>query len=96
MAITKSVLPLVMLVALVSQSQLITAQFQAQTCSSSLSSLNVCAPFAVPGSSSSTTPSPECCGALQAIDHDCMCSTLRIASQIPTQCNLPPLNCGGN
>ncbi|XP_057774436.1 stamen-specific protein FIL1-like [Salvia miltiorrhiza] len=61
------------------------------TCSSTLSSLNVCAPFVVPGAAAN--PSPDCCGALQAINHDCLCSTLRIASRIPVQCNLPPLAC---
>lgn len=68
------------------------AQQVQSTCSSSLSTLNVCAPYVVPGASSN--PSSECCGALQAVTHDCLCSTLRIASRIPVQCNLPPLNCG--
>ncbi|KAG8390297.1 hypothetical protein BUALT_Bualt01G0068900 [Buddleja alternifolia] len=69
-------------------------QSSAQTCSSSLAGLNVCAPFVVPGGTASTTPSSDCCGALKAVDQDCMCSTMRIASRIPALCNLPPLNCG--
>ncbi|KAI3458185.1 hypothetical protein Pfo_014848, partial [Paulownia fortunei] len=89
MAAMKSVFPLVMLIVVVAQTQLIT-QSQAQTCSSSLASLNVCAPFVVPGG---TTPSSDCCSALQAVDHDCLCSTLRIASRMPAQCNLPSLSC---
>ncbi|KAL2227106.1 UNVERIFIED_CONTAM: Stamen-specific protein FIL1 [Sesamum indicum] len=64
----------------------------AQTCSSSLASLNVCAPFAVPGAA---PPSADCCAALQGVDHGCFCDTLRIASRIPAQCNLPPLACAG-
>ncbi|XP_057788185.1 stamen-specific protein FIL1-like [Salvia miltiorrhiza] len=62
------------------------------TCSSSLSSLNVCTPFVVPGATAAN-PNADCCGALQAVNHDCLCSTLRIASRIPAQCNLPPLSC---
>ncbi|KAI3471108.1 hypothetical protein Pfo_027771, partial [Paulownia fortunei] len=87
----KSVIPLVMLVVLVAQNQFIITQSQAQTCAATLASLNVCAPFVVPGVG--TNPSSDCCGALQAVDHDCLCNTLRIASRIPAQCNLPPLSC---
>ncbi|KAL3834484.1 hypothetical protein ACJIZ3_009220 [Penstemon smallii] len=81
-----------MIVLLIAQSQLMT-QSEAQTCSNSLASLNVCAPFVVPGATN-TAPSSDCCTALQAIEHDCLCSTLRIASRMPSQCNLPPLTCG--
>ncbi|XP_047973120.1 stamen-specific protein FIL1-like [Salvia hispanica] len=63
----------------------------AQPCSSALSALNVCTPYVVPGAVGN--PSPDCCGALQSINRDCLCSTLRIASRIPAQCNLPPLTC---
>ncbi|GMY07104.1 LTP_2 domain-containing protein [Fagus crenata] len=66
---------------------------QAQSCTTELSSLNVCAPFVLPGTSNSN-PSANCCGALQSVPHDCLCSTLRIAAQLPSQCNLPPLACG--
>ncbi|KAL1550772.1 stamen-specific protein FIL1-like [Salvia divinorum] len=61
------------------------------TCSSALSTLNVCTPFVVPGAVGN--PSSDCCGALQSIDRDCLCSTLRVASRIPAQCNLPPFTC---
>ncbi|PIN11929.1 hypothetical protein CDL12_15472 [Handroanthus impetiginosus] len=91
MASMKSVFPLVILIVLMSHNQFVTKS-DAQSCSSTLSSLNICAPSVVPGAS--TTPSSDCCAALQSVDRDCMCNTLRIASQIPTKCNLPPLNCG--
>nr|Q38737.1 RecName: Full=Stamen-specific protein FIL1; Flags: Precursor [Antirrhinum majus]CAA40553.1 FIL1 [Antirrhinum majus] len=92
MAAMKSIVPLVMLTVLVAQSQLIT-QSEAQTCSASLANLNACAPFVVLGAA--TTPSSDCCTALQSVDHECLCNTLRIASRVPAQCNLPPLSCGG-
>ncbi|XP_022734821.1 protein MEN-8-like [Durio zibethinus] len=66
---------------------------KAQSCANVLTNLNVCAPFVVPGATE-TNPSSECCGALQSVQHDCLCSTLTIASRLPSQCNLPPLNCG--
>ncbi|KAK8537115.1 hypothetical protein V6N13_042065 [Hibiscus sabdariffa] len=62
------------------------------SCTSQLISLNVCGPYVVPGTIE-THPSPQCCGALQSVQHDCLCSTLRMASQLPSQCNLPPLYC---
>ncbi|KAB2011817.1 hypothetical protein ES319_D09G046000v1 [Gossypium barbadense] len=66
---------------------------KAQSCSTELTNLNVCAPFVVPGATQ-TNPSPDCCAALQSVQHDCLCSTLSIASRLPSQCNLPPLTCG--
>ncbi|KAG5533762.1 hypothetical protein RHGRI_027819 [Rhododendron griersonianum] len=80
------------LIALVVQTQAQT--YSAQTCSAQLGNLNVCAPFVFPGATN-TNPSPDCCTALQAVEHDCLCSTIRISARIPTQCNLPPLSCGG-
>lgn len=80
---------LLLLIALVVQTQ---SNAQRQSCSSELSTLNVCAPFVVPGNNGN--PSSECCGALQAVEHDCLCSTLRIASQLPTRCNIPSTSCG--
>lgn len=74
----------VLLMASLSQSQL-------QSCSTQLGNLNGCAPFVLPGA---TNPSPECCGALGAVQQDCLCSTLRIASTLPSLCHLPPLSCG--
>lgn len=64
----------------------------AQSCAAELSNLNRCAPYVLPGTAA-TTPSPECCGALEAVRHDCLCSTLRISSRLPSQCNLPPITC---
>ncbi|OIV98918.1 hypothetical protein TanjilG_07353 [Lupinus angustifolius] len=61
-------------------------------CTSHLSNLNVCAPFVVPGAAAA--PSAGCCEALQAVNRDCLCNTLRIASQLPSQCQLPSLGCG--
>ncbi|XP_021764882.1 protein MEN-8-like [Chenopodium quinoa] len=62
------------------------------TCASQLGGLNTCAPFVVPGQANAN-PSAECCGALQSVNHDCLCNTLRVASQLPASCNLPVLNC---
>lgn len=64
-------------------------------CSNQLNNLNACAPFVVPGAPN-TNPSPDCCGALQAVNHDCLCNTLRIASQLPSQCQLPSPRCGNH
>ncbi|CAK9136803.1 unnamed protein product [Ilex paraguariensis] len=83
---------LVMIIALVVlQTQV--AESQAQTCSGELSNLNVCAPFVMPGTGANANPSSDCCGALQAVDHDCLCNTIRIASRLPSQCNLPAVTC---
>ncbi|PWA98402.1 S-adenosyl-L-methionine-dependent methyltransferase [Artemisia annua] len=67
------------------------ARTNGQVCPMQLGNLNVCAPFVVPGSTE-TIPSKDCCLALQAVDHDCLCNTIRIASRLPTQCNFP-LSC---
>ncbi|KAL6581550.1 Guanine nucleotide-binding protein alpha-3 subunit [Orobanche minor] len=92
MASMKSLLPLIMLIVLVTQNRIVIETQAQNTCATSLTSLNVCTPFVVAGAV--TSPSSDCCGALQSVDHDCMCNTLRIASRIPAQCNLPPLTCG--
>lgn len=63
-----------------------------QSCPAQLSNLNVCAPFVVPGAPA-TAPSSDCCNALQSVSHDCLCSTLRIASSLPAACRIPPLSC---
>lgn len=89
----KSVLLLVMLILVVAQTQVVMIKAQAN-CASALTSLNTCAPFVVPGAAT-TTPNSDCCTALQSVDHDCLCNTLRIAARIPTQCNLPALSCTG-
>ncbi|KAA8533761.1 hypothetical protein F0562_031278 [Nyssa sinensis] len=71
-------------------------QSQAQiSCSTELGNLNVCAPFVVAGAAN-TNPSPECCGALQAVEHDCICNTLRVAARLPSLCNLSPVTCNVN
>lgn len=81
---------LVLLTVAAVQSQTAKAQ---STCVTELTNLNVCAQFVVPGTTQ-TTPTAACCGALQSVQHDCLCSTLRISSQLPSRCNLPPLDCG--
>ncbi|KAJ0466196.1 putative bifunctional inhibitor/plant lipid transfer protein/seed storage helical [Helianthus annuus] len=68
------------------------ARTHGQTCPNQLGTLNVCAPFVVPGSTDAT-PSSECCLALQSVDRDCLCNTVRIATTLPTQCNFP-VTCG--
>ncbi|MCD7472951.1 hypothetical protein HAX54_014389 [Datura stramonium] len=65
------------------------------TCSASLNNLNVCAPFVVPGTTN-PSPSADCCSALQSLDHECLCNTLRISARLPSQCNLPPISCVAN
>ncbi|PKI35794.1 stamen-specific protein FIL1 [Punica granatum] len=93
MANSKSVLPFLLAITtmLVIQGYLID-QAMSQSCPAQLSNLNVCAPFVVPGAPT-TAPSSDCCNALQSVSHDCLCSTLRIASRLPTQCQIPPLSC---
>ncbi|TKY45129.1 MEN-8 protein [Spatholobus suberectus] len=71
------------------------AKAQSSTCSSQLSNLNVCAPFVVPGAPN-TSPSATCCSAIQAVDRGCLCNTMRIAFQLPSQCQIPSLACGTN
>ncbi|KAI3808828.1 hypothetical protein L1987_24789 [Smallanthus sonchifolius] len=68
------------------------ARTHGQTCPNQLGNLDVCAPFVLSGSTD-LLPSSECCLALQAVDHDCLCSTIRVASRLPTQCNFP-VSCG--
>ncbi|KOM54961.1 hypothetical protein LR48_Vigan10g085300 [Vigna angularis] len=94
-AAAKSVLgcQLALLVLLVVGNVSLMARAQRSACTTELSNLNVCAPFVVPGSSN-TRPSSTCCNALQAVDRDCLCNTLRIASQLPSQCRLPSVTCG--
>ncbi|XP_009783380.1 protein 108-like [Nicotiana sylvestris] len=93
MAAMKFIVSLVLL-AVVLQSRVIECQGQ-MTCSVSLNNLNVCAPFVVPGTTN-PTPSADCCSALQSVDHECLCNTLRISARLPAQCNLPPLSCAAN
>ncbi|CAN8302201.1 unnamed protein product [Cochlearia groenlandica] len=64
----------------------------AQSCNVHLSGLNVCGEYVVPGADN-TNPSAECCNALQAVPSECLCNTLRIASRLPTRCNVPALSC---
>ncbi|KAK7380264.1 hypothetical protein VNO78_32772 [Psophocarpus tetragonolobus] len=71
--------------------QMVKAQNRA--CTDELSNLNVCAPFVVPGAAN-TNPSATCCSALRAVDHQCLCNTLRIASQLPSLCQIPSFACG--
>lgn len=66
---------------------------RSQNCVAEINSLNVCAPFVVPGQADNT-PSAECCNALQQVNQGCLCSTIRISSRIPVACRLPPLSCG--
>ncbi|KAJ6748020.1 PROTEIN YY1 [Salix purpurea] len=56
---------LLLLVALAVQTQL----SQSQQCTSQLNSLNICAPFVVPGAPN-TNPSSDCCNAIGALQHD--------------------------
>ncbi|KAK9039838.1 hypothetical protein V6N11_015024 [Hibiscus sabdariffa] len=81
-----------LLVLVVAVAQLQSQTVESQSCPTELTSLNVCAPFVVPGAAV-TNPSIDCCNALQSVHHDCLCSTLQIASRLPSQCNIPPLTC---
>ncbi|KAH9677969.1 AAI domain-containing protein [Citrus sinensis] len=84
---TKAAL-LLLLIAVAVQTQMT----HSQSCTSELTNLNSCAPYVVPGVAT-TTPSSDCCAALQSVDRDCFCNTVRIAARLPSQCNLPPLSC---
>ncbi|XP_077248567.1 protein LIM3-like [Tasmannia lanceolata] len=66
---------------------------RAQNCSADLINLNPCAPYVVPGSTSTNDPSPQCCSSLEQVNHECLCSTIRIITRIPSFCNLPPITC---
>ncbi|KAF3640846.1 Stamen-specific protein FIL1 [Capsicum annuum] len=93
MAALKSVLSLVLLTILITvvlQSKVI--ESQGQTCSASPGNLNMCAPFVLPGTSN-PGPSEDCCSALQSLDHECICNTLRVAARLPSRCNLSPIAC---
>ncbi|CAJ1952670.1 unnamed protein product [Sphenostylis stenocarpa] len=90
-AAPKSVLVCAVLVVLVVADLSLMARAQSNACTNELSNLNVCAPFVVPGAA--TKPSAPCCNALQAVDRQCLCNTLRIASQLPSQCQLQSLAC---
>ncbi|KAG9156166.1 hypothetical protein Leryth_015573 [Lithospermum erythrorhizon] len=92
-SILSSIVPLLLLLIVV-QSQTHIVKAQAQSCSTSLGNLNVCAPFLFPGASN-TNPSDQCCSAIQATDHDCLCNFLRVSARLPTQCNLPIPSCSG-
>ncbi|XP_019095837.1 PREDICTED: protein 108-like [Camelina sativa] len=63
-----------------------------QSCNAQLSGLNVCGEFVVPGADR-TNPSAECCNALEAVPNECLCNTFRIASRLPSRCNIPTLSC---
>ncbi|VVB15677.1 unnamed protein product [Arabis nemorensis] len=63
-----------------------------QSCNVHLSGLNSCGEFVVPGADK-TNPSAECCTALEAVPSECLCNTLRIASRLPSRCNIPTLSC---
>ncbi|OMO97919.1 hypothetical protein COLO4_14273 [Corchorus olitorius] len=92
MAAVKSVVfSLLVVLVVVATVETQTAKAQSATCSNDLTNLNTCAPFVVPGAAN---PSPACCSALQAVQPDCLCNTLRIASQLPSRCNVQPFNCG--
>ncbi|XP_058086724.1 protein 108-like [Magnolia sinica] len=75
------------LLALMAHTQVV----QSQNCTAELIDLNSCAPYVVPGATAS--PNSQCCSAVREVNHDCLCNTMRIVSQIPTQCNLPPITC---
>ncbi|KAK4280389.1 hypothetical protein QN277_012018 [Acacia crassicarpa] len=67
------------------------AQEDTSSCTNGVSRLTACEPFVVPGNNSA--PSTECCSALGGVNHDCFCNSLRMAYQLPSQCQLPSFNC---
>ncbi|CAE6235814.1 unnamed protein product [Arabidopsis arenosa] len=87
---SKSFMKVVVMVALV----LVVAAtvVDGQSCNAQLSGLNVCGEFVVPGADR-TNPSAECCNALEAVPSECLCNTFRIASRLPSRCNIPTLSC---
>lgn len=96
-SLVSSVLSMLIIILLVVvQNQVGVVDGQADTCSAGLANLNVCTPFVVVGSTNPPPPNAECCNALQSVNRDCLCSTLRVASRLPSQCNIPPLTCPGS
>ncbi|XP_054804013.1 protein MEN-8 [Prosopis cineraria] len=92
MASTLARAVVVMAVALMAAVAIEKAEAQSDgNCANGVSRLTVCAPFVVPGNNSA--PSAECCSALGEVDRDCLCNTLRVAYQLPSQCHLPSFNC---
>ncbi|KAF8380312.1 hypothetical protein HHK36_027794 [Tetracentron sinense] len=73
---------LLLLIAVAGQTQMARSQ---PSCSTELSNLNSCAPYVMPGTQD-TNPGTECCNALTGVDQNCLCSTIRIAARLPTQC----------
>ncbi|OEL31243.1 hypothetical protein BAE44_0007736, partial [Dichanthelium oligosanthes] len=59
-------------------------------CVPQLNRLLACRAYLVPGA---PDPSPDCCGALSAVSHECACSTMGIINSLPGRCNLAPVNC---
>ncbi|CAN7066355.1 unnamed protein product [Brassica rapa subsp. trilocularis] len=85
---SSTIMKVVVMVAVV----LVATVVDGQSCNTHLSGLNVCGEFVVPGADT-TNPSAECCNALEAVPSDCICNTFRIASRLPTRCNIPTLSC---
>ncbi|KAI3909482.1 hypothetical protein MKW92_049105 [Papaver armeniacum] len=68
---------------------------RSQSCIQDITNLNACASFFLPGQADAL-PTAECCSALQQVDQDCICNTVRIAARIPIACHLPELLSCGN
>ncbi|KAM7494517.1 hypothetical protein LguiB_029126 [Lonicera macranthoides] len=92
---TLAVMVIIGLIVVQSQVGLAQGQGGGQSCSADLGNLNLCAPYVVPGATN-TSPSQDCCAALQGVDQGCICSTLRVVAQLPSLCNLPALTCTAN
>nr|Q40190.1 RecName: Full=Protein M7; AltName: Full=LhM7; Flags: Precursor [Lilium henryi]CAA56724.1 M7 [Lilium henryi] len=62
-----------------------------QNCSAAIGELMTCGPYVLPGSNGA--PSEQCCSALKAVNHGCLCETINIISSLPDHCSLPAVNC---
>nr|Q40227.2 RecName: Full=Protein LIM3; Flags: Precursor [Lilium longiflorum] len=88
MAAVKFLVCSVLLVVLATQSEI----GLAQNCSAAIGGLMSCGPYVLPGNQ--LTPSTQCCSAIQAVNHGCLCETINIISSLPGHCSLPPVSCG--
>nr|Q43533.1 RecName: Full=Protein LIM1; Flags: Precursor [Lilium longiflorum]BAA04831.1 ORF [Lilium longiflorum] len=64
---------------------------RSQNCSAAIGELMTCGPYVLPGNNGA--PSEQCCSALRAVNHGCLCETINIISSLPDHCSLPAVNC---
>ncbi|KAI3957227.1 hypothetical protein MKW98_012102 [Papaver atlanticum] len=68
---------------------------RSQSCLQDITNLNACASFFLPGQADAL-PTAECCSAVQQVDQNCICNTVRIIARLPSACHLPEFFSCGN